>query len=112
MFFEVLLVFAFAVGLVLTLWCLTGLLLMPVFTNDMLTLCFAKGNGAKLEQQVRAYGWLRDGKLSGGRFVVVDCGLHADGLQCARFLESRYDWVIYCPKSVLSDYLNHPEDII
>ena len=109
---DILLVFALSVAVVFILWCLMGLLLMPVFSNDMVTFCFSKGNGGKLEQQVRAYNWLRDGYLSGGRFVIVDCGLNAEGLAYAQVLRSRYDWVGYCPRQVLSDYVELLEDTI
>ena len=109
---EVLLVFVLAVGVVLIAWCLTGLLLMPVFTHDMVTLCYARGNGDGLEQQIRAYGWLRDGERSGGRFLIVDCGLNEDGLHRTRILARGHDWVSCCSRQNLPEYLERLEDTI
>ena len=63
-------------------------------------------DGGKLEQQVRAYGWLRDGRLSGGRFVIVDCGLAAAGIDRALTLQKDHDWVEYCPHEMLEEHLN------
>lgn len=109
---EILLVFLAAAGVVLILWCLMGLLLLPVFGHNMLTLCFAKGEGIELENRVRAYGWLRDGKISGGRIVIVDCGLNANGLSRAQVLRERYVWVEYCPREALPDYMELMQDSI
>lgn len=103
---ELLLVFCLAVVLVLVLWCLMGVLLLPVFGHEMVTFCYSKGGGTALEHRVRAYGWLRDGKLSGGRFVIVDCGLDARGLELAQTLQKRWEWVEYCPRPALEDYIS------
>lgn len=102
---EILIVFMAAVGVILVCWCLMGLLLSPVFGHNMLTLCFSEGDGGRLELQIRAYGWLRDGKISGGRFVIVDCGLDASGIHRAQLLQNNYDWVEYCPHEMLNEHL-------
>lgn len=106
---EILLVFFLGIGVVLILWCVMGLLLLPVFGSNMVTLCFADGDGGALEQQVRAYGWLRDGKITGGRFLIVDNGLSAQGLELALGLREKRDWVDYCPRQVLTDHLELTE---
>ena len=97
------LVAAFVLGVVL--WSLFGLLLLPVFGKDMVTFCFSKGNGKELEMRARAYGWLRSEKPSGGRLVIVDCGLSEQGLSVLRCLRDRYTWVDYCPHEVMEDYI-------
>ena len=112
MLLDILLVFLAAVGVVLVLWCIMGLLLLPVFGHNMVTFCFSKGDGKELEQRVRAYGWLRDGKISGGRMVIVDCGLTEHGLGMAQILRERYVWVEYCPRPALEDYIELLEDSI
>lgn len=103
---EILLIFFAACGLVLLAWCLLGLLLEPVFGREMVTLYFVRGDGASMECRVRAYGWLRDGKLTGGRMVLVDCGLTKPGLEAAEILRQRYSWLDYCPLPALEDYLD------
>lgn len=109
---EILIVFLLAVGIVMIGWCLTGLLLLPVFSEKMVTLCCSKGDGRKLEQQVRAYGWLRDGNLSGGTFLIVDCGLDETGVTCAQRLCRDRNWVLYCTHAQLPDYFRSFEDSI
>jgi len=92
---EILLAFLIALGIAILLWCLTGLILLPVFGAQMVTLCYARDDAPLLEQQVRAYGWLRDGKLSGGRLLIVDLGLTAHGRTLAEKLCRRYAWVSF-----------------
>jgi hypothetical protein len=86
-------VFLAALGTALLLWCLMGLLLVPVFGENMVTFCMASGDGKWLEQKARGYNWLREGRKSGGRFVIADCGLTSRGRQIAERLCGRYDWV-------------------
>ena len=86
-------VFLGALATALLLWCLVGLLLVPVFGENMVTVCMASGDGAWLEQKVRGYNWLRDGRKAGGRFVISDCGLSECGLQTADRLCRQYEWV-------------------
>lgn len=102
---EILLVFVLGIGTAVILWCLMGLLMLPVFGENMLTLCRAEGEGERLEQQVRAYGWLRDGRITGGKLLIVDHGLSARGLELAMHLREQFDWVEYCPGQSLPDHL-------
>ena len=102
---DLILVLLAAAGGVLILWCILGLLLQPVFGKKMVTLCYAQGDGDELEQKVRAYRYLREGRVAGGRLVVVDCGLNAMGLGRAQILRRRYDWVDYCPFPALVEFL-------
>lgn len=93
MLWDILLVFLSAAGVVLLLWCFLGFLLRPVFTETMTTLFPAKDDGNGLEQCVRAYAWLREGRLSGGIFLIVDQGLNENGRKTAQKLSETYDWV-------------------
>ena len=86
-------VFFAAAGIVLMVWCLMGLLLQPVFGEGMVTIYPVEGDGEDLEQRVRAYGWLRDGKLSGGKLLIVDCGLSEEGIKKLKILKERYAWL-------------------
>lgn len=101
-----LMVFVVSGVVIFLAWCLFGLLLTPVFGSDMVTLCYVRGDGENMENRVRSYSWLREGKLCGGRLVLVDCGLTRQGLDAAMVLRRRYDWVGYCPLPALEDYLS------
>ena len=105
MLMEILVAFFLAALLGFVLWALFGLLLLPVFGKDMVTFCFSQGNGKELELRARAYGWLRAEKRSGGRLVIVDCGLTEQGLSIAQNLRHKYLWVDYCPNEVMEDYI-------
>jgi len=87
------------------LWGAFGLLLLPVFASDMITFCFASGEGKQLEMRARAYGWLRDTKSKGGTLVIVDCGLSAQGLEIVQRLREKMPWLDYCPHQTLPDYI-------
>lgn len=103
-------VFMLALLLLFFGWCLFGLLLMPVFREDMVTLCFQQGAGVWLEQRVRAFHWLRD--QQGGIMVIVDCGLTKEGVELAQSLCEQYSWLSYCPAPVLSEHLSVLQDTI
>ena len=92
-----LIAFFAALGVIFLLWSLIGLLVLPVFGPGMVTICPSDGDAVRLERQVRAYGWLRDGKRQGGTFVILDCGLTAHGMEKAARLEQLYDWVTIAP---------------
>lgn len=64
----------------------------------MVTVLYAKGNGERLEQKVRGFGWLREGQLRGGYLIVVDCGLTEKGKQTAAALCKQFDWMIVCDR--------------
>lgn len=105
-----LLLFLIVLGVALLLWCLLGILLVPVFDQEMITICRAKNNGAFLEYRVRGYGWLRDGRLTGGRLIIADCGLTDEGLEIAGRLCEQYDWVSYYKGALPSWILEMQDD--
>lgn len=98
--------------LLLSLSVIYGWLHLPVFRKNAVTLFYAAGDGRELERMVRAYGWLRGTGLSDGVLVIVDCGLHREGLTTAQLLQERKAWVSYCPRQTLGDYLELLEDKI
>ena len=102
---KLFLAFIAAIGLLGCLWCFFGLLVMPVFRGNMLTVCHIEGDADAAEQIVRGYGWLRDGRRSGGRLLFVDCGLSEKGLILVTKLQHEYPWVAYCPAVSLPDYM-------
>lgn len=105
MLVEILIIFVAALTLGVILWSLFGLLLLPVFGKNMVTFCFARGDGGELELRARAYGWLRSEKPRGGRLVIVDCGLSQQGLCATGHLRDKYPWVDYCPHEAMEDYI-------
>lgn len=106
---DILLAFCIALGVGIVLWCLTGLLVMPVFGAQMVTLCYAKDDAPLLEQQVRSYGWLREGKLTGGRLVIVDSGLTEQGRTVAEKLSRRYAWITLYSGSIPPSWMPENE---
>ncbi|MBP3634123.1 MAG: hypothetical protein J6J43_06090 [Oscillospiraceae bacterium] len=106
MLIEILIACFFVLLLGFVFWGLFGLLLLPVFGKNMVTFCFSQDAGSELEQRVRAYGWLRENKRRGGRFVIVDCGLSEKGLLTAQHLRRKYTWVDYCPNEAMEDYVH------
>jgi len=98
---EYLLVFFAVLGGALILWCLMGLVVLPVFGSDMVTLHFVHGEGTSMEHRVRAFGWLRDG----GTLVFVDCGLTEKGKSAAAILQNDHPWVMVCDQNGLWEYL-------
>jgi len=109
---EIILVFILAVGLLVILWSLAGLLLMPVFTDRMITLLFVCGEEEQLERRVRGFGWFRDGSQNDGRLLLVDCGLSEEGKHCADALQKQYLWVEGCTWDNLAEYLSQTEDTV
>lgn len=106
MFLDLLLIFLAAAGVLLLLWCLLGLVLLPVFGRSMVTLYYVKGNGEGVEQRVKAYGWLREGRIAGGRLIVVDCGLTEQGIGRVHLLQERYPWLETCQAAAVKDYID------
>jgi len=99
------LAFFAAAGILAVVWCFLGILLLPVYGRGMITVCCVEGNGSDMEQLVRGFGWLRDGKSSGGKLLFVDCGLTEEGLQILKKLQDTYPWISYCPGAALPDYM-------
>ena len=63
------------------------------------------GDGAALEQTVRALLWLRAGELRRYTVVIADDGLDPLGRAVANALVSREPRVILCPMGALTEYL-------
>lgn len=106
MFWDLALVFFAASGLVLLLWCFIGAMLRPVFCPKTVTLLPADGDGEKLEQQSRAFAWLRDGRTLGGKLVIIDCGLSEQGLACVKVLCEKYPWLTVCAPDEAEEYIH------
>ena len=109
---EIVFAFVLAVGLLLIVWCLFGLLLMPIFSNRMITLLFLQGEETHLERKVRGFGWFRDSGQNDGKLLLVDCGMSEEGRCCAAMLQKQYLWVEYCAWENLGEYLCQMEDTV
>ena len=105
MFWDLVLVFFAASGLVLLLWCLVGIMLRPIFCSGTVTFLPVDGDGETLEQQSRAFAWLREGRTCGGKLVLIDCGLSEEGMACVKALCEKYPWLIVCGPAEAEDYI-------
>lgn len=105
MFWDLALVFFAASGLVILLWCFIGGMLHPVFPLNTVTFLPVDGDGETLEQQSRAFAWLREGRTCGGQLVLIDCGLSDQGLACARVLCEKYPWLTLCGPAEANKYI-------
>ncbi len=74
-----------AFGLVSLGWLAVGALLLPGVCPARMVVD-AKGDGAGLEQTVKALLWLRRTGLWWGEVVIEDCGLDREGEALARAL--------------------------
>lgn len=77
-----------AFGLVSLVWLAVGALLLPGVCPARMVVD-ARGDGAGLEQTVKALLWLRRTGLWWGDVVIEDCGLDRDGEALARSLGSQ-----------------------
>ena len=91
---DILVVFLSLSGLLLLVWCFLGFLLRPVFCEEMVTYLPVTGDGEGLELRVHAYAWLREGRISGGKLVLVDRGLNETGAAVAERLCKEYKWLL------------------
>ncbi len=83
--FRSLAVLLAAFGLVSLGWLAVGALLLPGVCPARMVVD-AKGDGAGLEQTVKALLWLRRTGLWWGEVVIEDCGLDREGEALARAL--------------------------
>ena len=112
MAYEIVVGFVLSVGILLIMWCLTGLLLMPVFSEQMVTVYYVRGEGKRMESSVRGFSWFRDSGQEDGKLLLVDCGLTEEGRRSALALQNQYPWVEYCTWEKLGEYLCRKEDTI
>jgi len=105
MIVELVVAFFFALILCFAIWALVGLILMPVFSENIVSFLFVGTNDGEIEGRVRTYGWLREGKCKGGQLVIVDCGMSAEGLEVVQRLRKSREWLDYCPYQALPDYI-------
>lgn len=102
---EVLLSLLSALGLVLLGGLLFGRLLRPVPSGEMWVLIPGRGEGARLEQEVRVVMWLRGLGLLRCPVAIVDVDLTDEGRELAFRLLSRWNSVSLWPGSHLSELL-------
>lgn len=95
---DLLILFCAAAGLILLGWLLLGLLMRPVFYEGMVTALPVSGDAEQLERYVRSYAWYREGRISGGRLILVDCGLSEQGRKIVSLLQKQYPWLQVCQK--------------
>ena len=93
------------VGLALAGWWLFGLLLRPLPGPEARVLLAGRGAGEHLEQQVRAFVWLRGMGLVRCPILIVDVDLTPEGRELALRLVARWPGVVLWPVEELPDYI-------
>lgn len=93
---------AAAAGILLVIWCVVGVLLLPLAGRHApaAALLPARGDGAKLEHDVRGFQWLCDSGFIHGSVIVIDCGLDAEGRALAQRLACEPN-VYFCAEPTL-----------
>ena len=105
MIMELVMAFFFILILCFVIWALAGLFLAPVYAENMVSFLFVGAKTEEIEGRVRTYGWFREGRRKGGKLVIVDCGLTAEGLSIVQQLRKSRQWLEYCPYEALADYM-------
>ena len=103
---EILLAILAALGTAVLLWCVAGLILLPVSGCDMLTLLRVGGFCPELECRVRGFLLLQRLGLLDARLVLVDCGMGAETAEIARRLAADHDTVELVSAADLKTYLD------
>lgn len=105
MVFEILIAILAICGVLMLVWCITGLFLRPIGGARLRLLYAAEGNAEALEQTARGIAWLRETGLLAAELAVVDCGLSEEGLALVRALCARMDFIRYLPEPSLGQIL-------
>jgi len=77
----------------------------PAVRCRALALLPARGDGEKLEGQIRSLALLTGGRGEICRVLIVDCGLTAEGQRRCRLLTREEKWVVLCEKDQIARYL-------
>lgn len=104
-YWDMALALACAAGLAFVGWWLFGLLLRPLPGREAKIILPGRGEGEKLEQQVRCFIWLRGLGLLRCPIVIADTGLTHAGWELALRLTARWPDVVLWPASELGDYI-------
>ena len=102
---ELALAFLLILLLSFAIWALAGLFLVPVYSENMVSFLFVGKKTGCIEGRVRTFGWFRESRRKGGKLVIVDCGLTAEGLRIVQRLRKNREWLEYCPHRALADYM-------
>lgn len=94
-----------ALGLACVGWWLFGLLLRPLPGREVKIVLPGRGDGERLEQQLRGFIWLRGMGLLCCTVVIADIALTPAGRALALRLAARWPGVVLWPVSDLPDYL-------
>ena len=81
-------------GVLVFLWCVTGLLLFPVCGEDTTLIWRMTAPCPELEYRLRGYLWLLRTGLCGARLMLVDCGLSEEDRRRVELLTREEPMVI------------------
>lgn len=105
-FWDAAIAAACVAGLAFGAWWLFGLMLRPLPGREARIILPGRGEGERLEQQVRSFVWLRGLGLVRCPVVIADIDLTPAGRELALRLALRWPWVVLWPMSDLPDYLS------
>ena len=81
MLWDVILCTLLSLGILLLLWCVTGVVLLPLPRRQTILLEPERKDGWQLERQLRSFLWLRAAGLSRGRVYVLTDSLSRQALR-------------------------------
>ena len=102
---EVLLCALLAAALLVLLWLLCAQVLLPIRTKNTFVLLLARGDGAGLEQDCRAYLLLRNVGAIRRPLLLIDDGLTDEGRRLAEQLTELDSRILLCRMEELGGVL-------
>ena len=102
---EICLTAVCVLGLGFLAWWLMGRLLRPIPERCARVVLSGRGDGAELEQTVRAFVWLRSLGLLNCAIVIADVALDVQGREVALRLSERWPGVALWPAEQFADYI-------
>ena len=92
MILEILSAVLMVSGLLLILWCMFGMLLLPM--GDKMSVQYsATQDAVEMEQSIRCFVWLRETGVLRTDLTIIDRGLSEDGIIRAQEMVNRYNFV-------------------
>lgn len=105
MVFEILIVILAVCGVLMLIWCITGLMLRPLGGRALRMVYPARGEAEPMEHALRGAAWLREVGLISCDVFIADCGMSEAARQRAEILCKRLEFVHLVPEAQLPEIL-------
>lgn len=105
MVFEILIVILAVCGVLMLVWCMTGLMLCPFGGRELRMVYPARGEAGEMEHALRGAAWLHEVGLIAGDVLIADCGMNASARRRAELICARLEFVHLIPEARLPDIL-------